>query len=571
MGTAINPERFELQNCIGRGSFGHVYKGWDSETQRDVAVKVIELEEIEDDIEDIHKEISVLAQCKSPHITEYYASLLTKGSSQLLIVMELMACSVADLLEVCILDEAVMALVLREILRALVYLHGENRIHRDIKAANILLSKDGGVKMSDFGVSGQLTSTLGYKRKSFVGTPFWMAPEVIQSSEEGYSQKADIWSLGITAIEMATGAPPHAELHPMRVLFLIPKNAPPKLEGPFTEPLKDFVAACLQKSPQDRPTAWNLLGHPFLQNLDHAAAKRALAESIADFQRQGRPRMSPAHSGGDGAHGTMPRWDFGTVKAEGSGASPPPPVPGRLQLSDWSDNTHGDSEDADDDDDDEEEEEEEDFDSIAHPIPPLESKDGPEPSAEPSPSTSGRSRASASHSGTGTVVVRQSSVAAAESLPQGPQPETSAIPDLTHKARHSPRLAPNELQRQPLSGPQASRAPRGALEALLAPALLQAGSGSDEAAETADFVKRALRRLEEVKPGACELLVGQTMAALQMDTSPEHEPLRSMARGLFGAATEEPEPSGALQDLGPVGNYLFLRWKRSVAKIGAEQ
>ena len=206
----------------------------------------------------------MLARCRSENITEYYASVLKPGTSELLIVMELMSASVADLarfspvlactqpcwsacaeaelllvpaqLDERPLAEPAIAYVLQQVLRALAYLHGQQRVHRDIKAANVLLSTAGAVKISDFGVSGQLTGlpaapaawaaerlaghphvaacsfdapmawhvagTLGYRRRTFVGTPYWMAPEVIETSEEGYSQTADIWSLGITAIEV---------------------------------------------------------------------------------------------------------------------------------------------------------------------------------------------------------------------------------------------------------------------------------------------------------------------------------------------------------------------------------
>ncbi|RKF74516.1 Germinal center kinase 1 [Golovinomyces cichoracearum] len=315
-GEATLASHYSVLHELGSGSFGTVYKAIEKQTGEVVAIKHIDLESSEDDIAEIQQEISVLRTCASPYVTQYKTSFL-RGHKLWIIMEYLGGGSCLDLLKPGPFNEGHIAIICRELLLGLEYLHQEGKIHRDIKAANVLLSTTGKVKLADFGVAAQLTN-IKSQRNTFVGTPFWMAPEVIQQA--GYDFRADIWSLGITAIELIHGEPPNASIHPMKVLFLIPKAPAPRLEGPnYSKEFKDFVAQCLVKESDKRPTAKELLRHKFIRSAGKVEALQELIERRQEWDG-GRNRLSHPKFYEETLNTINPKkcsdeWLFDTVKA----------------------------------------------------------------------------------------------------------------------------------------------------------------------------------------------------------------------------------------------------------------
>ena len=296
-------------------------------TQEKVAIKIIELEHFQDkNLEEIRKEIQIMKLSSHPNIIHYHVCFISE--TKLWMVMPLMDCgSIGNILRFMfregLQDEVLLASILQEVLQALAYFHEQGQIHRDIKAGNILMDGHGNIYLADFGVSSSLR--VGKTAKTLTGSPCWMAPEVIETGNgTGYNFKADIWSFGITAIELAKGVPPLIEHTAMKIIILIKESDPPHLgrDDPFDSSFKDLVNSCLQKDPEKRPTAEMLLKKRFFHRAkgseyirEHLVTRLPPLEHMINI-----PRNSLLIANRERLNSESDSWDF-NISSECKSAS----------------------------------------------------------------------------------------------------------------------------------------------------------------------------------------------------------------------------------------------------------
>ncbi|KAL5110941.1 Serine/threonine-protein kinase OSR1 [Taenia crassiceps] len=337
---------YEIIKSIGQGATSVVHEALCKPLNRKCAMKIINLDKSSTSasLEEINREIKSMKNMKNENIVAYYASFVDK--TELCIVMDL--CQRGSLLDVIkfiqskrditygVFDEYTIATILRDVLRGLAYIHEGGLVHRDLKCGNLLVKDDGVIQIADFGVAGFLasqplseTGSIGPRRFTFVGTPCWMAPEVMQQTG-GYNHKADIWSIGITTIEMATGQAPYAKYAPMKVLMLTLKNDPPDIDTVATvsnqyveygHKFRKFTRSCLTKDPNQRPTARELLSHSYIKS--KAKDRELLCRVLLSGEVPTPPLKQNRHHEDRGAEkrdkqNVSTEWNFDTLGRQAS-------------------------------------------------------------------------------------------------------------------------------------------------------------------------------------------------------------------------------------------------------------